>query len=156
MTVWLQETVLRLYLNILRLEMECASHRWGVKGAEHAISYTLPLPLTSPAPFFQHILTPHWAQVKSFFLNESYKLTKLAAPFNTVRIHCTNFYYTINCNIFIFFNFQKQTEFLPWLVRLSGMSARLWTKRFPVQVPVRAHAWVAGQVPRGGHIRGGC
>ena len=45
----------------------------------------------------------------------------------------------------------------PWLVWLSGLSAGLQIKGSPVQVPVRAHAWVAGQVPsrrctRGNHM----
>ena len=35
---------------------------------------------------------------------------------------------------------------LPWLVWLSRLSAGLRTKRSPVLFPVRAHAWVAGQV----------
>ena len=35
----------------------------------------------------------------------------------------------------------------PRLVWLSGLSASLWTKGSPVQFPVTAHAWVAGQVP---------
>ena len=39
--------------------------------------------------------------------------------------------------------------FYPWLVWLSGMSAGLRTKGSLVQFPVRAHAWVAGQVLRG-------
>ena len=38
----------------------------------------------------------------------------------------------------------------PWLVWLSGLSAGLWTKGLPVQFPVRAHAWVVGQVPSRG------
>ena len=42
----------------------------------------------------------------------------------------------------------------PWLVWLSGWSASLKTKGLPVQFPVRAHAWVAGQVPSRGHARG--
>ena len=42
----------------------------------------------------------------------------------------------------------------PWLVWLSGLSIGLWTKRSQVQFPVRAHAWVAGQVPSWGHARG--
>ena len=29
----------------------------------------------------------------------------------------------------------------------------LRTKGSPVRFPVRAHAWVAGQVPSGGHVR---
>ena len=38
----------------------------------------------------------------------------------------------------------------PWLVWLSGLSVSLWTERLTVQFPVRAHAWVAGQVPSRG------
>ena len=37
---------------------------------------------------------------------------------------------------------------------LSGFSAGLQTKGSPVWFPVRAHAWVAGQVPSRGHMRG--
>ena len=37
---------------------------------------------------------------------------------------------------------------MPWLVFLSGLS--LLTKGSLVVFPVRAHAWVAGQVPSGG------
>ena len=37
----------------------------------------------------------------------------------------------------------------PWLVWLSGLSAGLQTKGSPVRFLVRAHAWVAGQVPSG-------
>ena len=40
----------------------------------------------------------------------------------------------------------------PWLVWLSGLSAGLQTERLPVRFPVRAHAWVVGQVR--GHARG--
>ena len=36
--------------------------------------------------------------------------------------------------------------FWPWLVRLSGLNAILQTKGSPVQFPVRARAWVVGQV----------
>ena len=41
-----------------------------------------------------------------------------------------------------------------WLVWLSGLSAGLQTKGSLIQFPVRAHAWVAGQVPSWGHVRG--
>ena len=44
--------------------------------------------------------------------------------------------------------------FWPWLVWLRGMSTGLQTKGLPVWLPVRAHAWVAGQVPGWGHVRG--
>ena len=37
----------------------------------------------------------------------------------------------------------------PWLVWLSGLSASLQTKGLLVQFPVRAHAWIAGQVSGG-------
>ena len=42
----------------------------------------------------------------------------------------------------------------PWLVWLSGLSADLGTKGSPVQFPVRAQAWVAGQDPSWGCVRG--
>ena len=43
---------------------------------------------------------------------------------------------------------------VPWLAWLSGLSVGLWTKWWPVQFPVRAHAWFAGQVPSRGSARG--
>ena len=42
----------------------------------------------------------------------------------------------------------------PCLVWLSGLSAGLQTKGSPVQFPFGAHAWVAGQVPSRGCVRG--
>ena len=42
----------------------------------------------------------------------------------------------------------------PWLVWLSGFSAGLRTKGWWFQFPVRARAWVSGQVPSRGHMRG--
>ena len=44
---------------------------------------------------------------------------------------------------------ETYTNFLPWLVCLSGLSASLQTKGWPVQFPARAHAWVA-ESPVGG------
>ena len=41
-----------------------------------------------------------------------------------------------------------------WLVWLSGLSTSLWNKGSPVWFRIRAHAWVVGQVPRRGCIRG--
>ena len=38
-------------------------------------------------------------------------------------------------------------EYWPWLVWLSGLSAGLQIRGSLVGFPVRAHAWVAGQVP---------
>ena len=48
----------------------------------------------------------------------------------------------------------KKDGTLPWLVWLSGVSTGLRTKGSPVGFPVRAHAWVAGQVPSWGRTRG--
>ena len=48
----------------------------------------------------------------------------------------------------------KKTAYRPWLVWLSGLSIVLRTKGSPVWFPVRAHAWVVGWVPSGGHVRG--
>ena len=47
----------------------------------------------------------------------------------------------------------KRKSQLPWLVWLRGLSASLRTERLPVRFPVRAHAWVVGQVPSRGHAR---
>ena len=41
----------------------------------------------------------------------------------------------------------------PWLVWFSGLSTSLWIWRLLVRFPVRAHAWVAGQVPPPGGVR---
>ena len=44
------------------------------------------------------------------------------------------------------------------LLALAGVAQwiehGLQTKGLPVQFPVRAHAWVAGQVPSRGHVKG--
>ena len=48
----------------------------------------------------------------------------------------------------------QEYEVKPWLVWLSRLGAGLQTKGSLVQFPVRAHAWVAGQVPSGGCARG--
>ena len=59
-------------------------------------------------------------------------------------------------NEFCFFNYTFQylkTLYEPWLVWLSGLSAGLRTKGSPVPLPLRAHAWVAGQVPGWGHVQ---
>ena len=45
---------------------------------------------------------------------------------------------------------QLEKYLQPWLVWLSGLNI----KGLPVQFPVRAHAWVAGQVPSRGRVRG--
>ena len=42
----------------------------------------------------------------------------------------------------------------PWLVWLRGLSTSLWTKGLLVRFPVRARAWVAGQVPSWGCVKG--
>ena len=42
----------------------------------------------------------------------------------------------------------------PWLEWLSGLSTGLRTKGSLIGFPVRAHAWVSGQVPGSGHARG--
>ena len=48
----------------------------------------------------------------------------------------------------------NQKLYMPWLVWLSGWSARLWTKGSPVRFLVRAHAWVVSQIPSRGCMRG--
>ena len=48
----------------------------------------------------------------------------------------------------------NKNEVMPWLVWLRELSASLQTKERVVQFPVRAYAWVAGQVPSRGRMRG--
>ena len=43
---------------------------------------------------------------------------------------------------------------MPWLVWLSVLSTSLQTKGPQDRFPVRVHAWVAGEVPKRGHMRG--
>ena len=43
---------------------------------------------------------------------------------------------------------------MPWLVWLNELNASLQTKGSSVRFPVRAHAWVEGQVPSWGFVRG--
>ena len=45
----------------------------------------------------------------------------------------------------------KQMVVEAWMVWLSGVSAGFPNKGSLVPLPVRAHAWVAGQVPSRGH-----
>ena len=51
-------------------------------------------------------------------------------------------------------NLTEYTKKLPWLVWLSGLSDSLRIKGLPVRFSVRAHAWVSGQVPSRGRMRG--
>ena len=57
------------------------------------------------------------------------------------------FYLQILCRSYpkkpVYFPF-KNLKSLPWLVWLSGLSARLQSKGSPVQFPVMAGAWAAG------------
>ena len=61
--------------------------------------------------------------------------------------------------LLLFLNVEESTVTLrraeePWLVWLKGLSASLQNKGSPVQFPVGAQAWVAGQVPSEGCTRG--
>ena len=42
---------------------------------------------------------------------------------------------------------KNKNKNMPWLVCFSGLSAGLRTERLQVRFPVRARAWVVGQVP---------
>ena len=52
------------------------------------------------------------------------------------------------------FHLYEKVFILPWLVWLSGFSTNLQTKGLLVRFPVRTHAWIVGQVPGGGHMKG--
>ena len=59
-----------------------------------------------------------------------------------------------NTGVQIFSPYTLWLKTAPCLVWLSGLRAGLQTKRSPVRFPLRAHAWVAGQVPNLGRVRG--
>ena len=78
-------------------------------------------------------------------------------PLYTTRLHAGYMAVNINSHIYdVYLLFQggkKQVHTQrrkPWLVWPSGPSVSLQTKRQPVGFPVRAPAWVAGQVPSTG------
>ena len=50
-------------------------------------------------------------------------------------------------------NIDVKVEVGPWLVQLSGLSTCLRAKMSPAGFPVRARAWVVGQVPSRGRVR---
>ena len=52
-----------------------------------------------------------------------------------------------------YYNWEQRWKYEPWLVWLSGLSTSLQTKGSLVRFPVRAHAWVVGQVPGKGCTR---
>ena len=56
-------------------------------------------------------------------------------------------------NLLLCWNTIKYNE-EPWQVWPSGLSASLQGRVSPVQSPVRAQAWVVGQVPGGRHVGG--
>ena len=57
-----------------------------------------------------------------------------------------------NCISSITYIFKRLTPAMAGVAQ--WIECGLWTKGSPVQFPVRAHAWVASQVPSGGHMRG--
>ena len=59
-----------------------------------------------------------------------------------------------NLPVTIYLQQRSETYLPPWLVWLSVLRAALWIKGSLVRFSVRAHAWVAGQVPSRGHSRG--
>ena len=69
-------------------------------------------------------------------------------------------FYSINFLHFLFLDtpeciyYSKIKLTKPWLVWLSRLSTSLPTKGLLVRFPVRAHAWVTGQVPSEGCARG--
>ena len=73
-------------------------------------------------------------------------------PVGSTSVISPHFFCIIFATLFLHLYYFK--NFLLWLVWLSGLSAGLQTKASPVRFPVRAHAWVVGQVPSYGHVRG--
>ena len=86
------------------------------------------------------------------FLNSS-----VLMAFNISVVFCSTHSTLAKCfplrTVLILRNEQKKCIFHPRLVWLSRLSASPWTKGPLVQFPVRAHAWVVGQVPSRGPLR---
>ena len=57
--------------------------------------------------------------------------------------HTGKILYSINLTSVV----HRENNIEPWLVWLGGLSASLQTKGSLVRFPIRAHAWIAGQVP---------
>ena len=82
-----------------------------------------------------------------FFLSRLYSKNWISAcqPINLLFVLATNFS-LIQCG--------AKVGLQPWLVYLSGLSMSLQTKGLLVWFPVRTHAWVVGQPPSRGCLRG--
>ena len=88
-------------------------------------------------------------------------LTFVSEAIFTLRLYFFNFYqvlvlfYQEGFSEYIIFHWKKQSCLIcafkkihgPWPVWLSGLNAGLRSKGLMVQFSVRAHAWVAGQLP---------
>ena len=111
-----------------------------------------------PAPPFLHRTFPQ--ALGSLWIHDLKRLSlpmfllHCALPFATIfffyyaklRSHYDN---TNHCLQHI-----RNSNKMPWLVWLSGLSPGQWTKGSLVQFPVRADAWAVGQVPSKGPMRG--
>ena len=109
------------YLNYTFLSLKCTS-----------VSIFLPpFPPNPSHPYFPSLILPLFGFVHVFY-RCSWKLFPLFPPLSQLYLN----------------NNTKKVK--PWLVWLSGLSTGLQTKGLPVQIPVRVHAWVVGQVPSRG------
>ena len=97
-----------------------------------------------------------WEKVRSCDLPEGFSLLvshslihPLVMYFDTFPSisSCCYTYRKVERNIF-FYRWKLLWK-EPWLVWLTGLSTDLWTKGSLVWFPLRAHAWVAAQVPYG-------
>ena len=86
---------------------------------------------------------PQYLSFRDGLLSLSIMSRRFTHVVTGVRVSSSNFFVVV-----------KLEREVPWLVWLSGMSTGLQTKGSQVQFPVRAHAWVVGQVPSRGSVRG--
>ena len=117
--------------------------------------HSSPFKISPPSLTFIVLLTVH-------LLFKAYLFIPPAIPPSSGHCSIT---FTCILNIFLSIRFFPSTckheftsnikkERKPWLVWLSGLSTGLRTKGSLVGFPVRAHAWVVGQVPSRGCTRG--
>ena len=111
---------------------------------------------------FTHWLTLNMCSDWGSNLQQAYQDSGLIElPVGAVLLFKTKayfkFFYTLYFVLHVFYHdceLPLRNEIKLWLVWFSGSSAGLQSKGLLIRFLVRAHAWVAGQVPNWGHARG--
>ena len=124
---------------------------WG-QIMDYRPAFAFPVLAPGDVPFLLVNSAMHDSQdtVWLYFIMHGYIFIGRAFPHYPTQelspLYCESWF-----SLFLFLTIENLPN---WLLWLSGLSAGLRTKESLVQFPVRAHAWVVGQVPGRGHARG--